>query len=110
MMRRRKLHKALIQSLSCSFDEKYLASLGGQDDNTLVIWDVSTALRNPAFLEISVSETSTFAALRTGALHSARGRKPLLVVGPEGGVGGRLDRSGARSATPEINYYIFGRT
>lgn len=44
MMHRLKLHKVLIQSLSFSFDEKYLASLGGQDDNTLVIWDVSTRL------------------------------------------------------------------
>ncbi len=109
-MHRLKLHKVLIQSLSFSFDEKYLASLGGQDDNTLVIWDVSTALRNPLFAEISVSETSTSAVLRTGALHSARRRKPLLVVGPEVGVGNRLDRSGAQSATPEINYYIFGGT
>jgi WD40 repeat protein len=41
MVHRLKLHKVLIQSLSFSFDEKYLASLGGQDDNTLVIWDVS---------------------------------------------------------------------
>lgn len=41
MMHRFKLHKVLIQSLSFSSDEKYLASLGGQDDNTLVIWDVS---------------------------------------------------------------------
>ena len=44
MMHRLKLHKVLIQSLSFSSDEKYLASLGGQDDNTLVIWDVSNLL------------------------------------------------------------------
>jgi len=37
-----KLHKVLIQSLSFSRDEQYLASLGGQDDNQLVIWDVKT--------------------------------------------------------------------
>ena len=36
-----KLHKVNIQSLSFSADEKYLASLGGQDDNQLVIWEVS---------------------------------------------------------------------
>ncbi len=40
MVQRLKLHKVLIQSLSFSPNEKYLASLGGQDDNTLVIWDV----------------------------------------------------------------------
>jgi WD40 repeat protein len=44
MMHRLKLHKVLIQSLSFSFDEKYLASLGGQDDSTLVIWDVRNLL------------------------------------------------------------------
>jgi cilia- and flagella-associated protein 52 len=40
-VQRLKLHKVLIQSLSFSNDEKYLASLGGQDDNQLVIWEVS---------------------------------------------------------------------
>ena len=39
---RMKLHKVLIQSLSFSCDESYLASLGGQDDNMLIIWEVST--------------------------------------------------------------------
>jgi len=42
IVQRLKLHKVLIQSLSFSHDEKYLASLGGQDDNTLVIWDIAT--------------------------------------------------------------------
>lgn len=42
IVQRLKLHKVLIQSLSFSHDEKYLASLGGQDDNTLVIWDITT--------------------------------------------------------------------
>lgn len=36
------LHKVFIQSLSFSFNEMYLASVGGQDDNNLVIWDVET--------------------------------------------------------------------
>jgi len=31
-----------VQSLAFSHDGKYLASLGGQDDNSLVIWDVET--------------------------------------------------------------------
>jgi len=42
MLQRLRLHKVLIQSLSFSNDEKYLASLGGQDDNSLVIWEVQT--------------------------------------------------------------------
>ncbi|OMJ87253.1 hypothetical protein SteCoe_11102 [Stentor coeruleus] len=37
-----KLHKVMIQSLSFSCDESYLASLGGQDDNMLIILEVST--------------------------------------------------------------------
>lgn len=32
-----KLHKVLVQSLHFSSNEQYLASLGGQDDNMLVI-------------------------------------------------------------------------
>jgi len=42
MVQRLKLHKVLIQSLSFSHSEMYLASLGGMDDNTLVIWDIVT--------------------------------------------------------------------
>jgi len=42
MVQRLRLHKVLIQDLSFSHDEQYLASLGGQDDNTLVIWEVAT--------------------------------------------------------------------
>lgn len=41
MVHRLKLHKVLIQSLSFSNNEQYLASLGGIDDkNMLIIWDV----------------------------------------------------------------------
>jgi WD40 repeat protein len=56
MMHRLKLHKVLIQSLSFSFDEKYLASLGGQDDNTLVIWDIESGkalIGNPVGMNIA---------------------------------------------------------
>jgi WD40 repeat protein len=35
------MHKVLIQSLSFSFNEQYLSSLGGIDDkNTMIVWDV----------------------------------------------------------------------
>jgi hypothetical protein len=34
------LHKGAVQDLAFSPDEKYLATLGGRDDNKLVIWDV----------------------------------------------------------------------
>lgn len=36
------LHKVKIQDLSFSPNSQYLATLGGQDDNNLVIWDVET--------------------------------------------------------------------
>jgi len=41
-MHRLKLHKVLIQSLSFSFNDLYLASQGGIDDkNMFIIWDVA---------------------------------------------------------------------
>lgn len=42
ILHRLKLHKVLIQSLSFSHNEQYLASVGGRDDGTLVVWDVET--------------------------------------------------------------------
>jgi len=37
---RLELHKGNIQDLAFSHDEKYLVSLGGRDDNKIVVWDV----------------------------------------------------------------------
>jgi len=37
-----KQHKSKVQALDFSCDGNFLASLGGQDDNSLVIWDVET--------------------------------------------------------------------
>jgi hypothetical protein len=34
------LHKGAVQDLSFSQSERFLASLGGRDDNQLVVWDV----------------------------------------------------------------------
>ncbi|MCQ2818601.1 MAG: WD40 repeat domain-containing protein, partial [archaeon] len=42
LIHRFSIHKYLIQSLSFSFNEKYLVSLGGADDNYLIIWDIAT--------------------------------------------------------------------
>lgn len=42
MVHRLSLHKVKVQALSFSCDGAYLASLGGLDDNSLVIWDVET--------------------------------------------------------------------
>eukprot|EP01006_Ploeotia_vitrea_P009672 TRINITY_DN23627_c0_g1_i1.p1 TRINITY_DN23627_c0_g1~~TRINITY_DN23627_c0_g1_i1.p1 ORF type:complete len:632 (-),score=45.74 TRINITY_DN23627_c0_g1_i1:83-1978(-) len=42
LLHRMTLHKVKVQALCFSSDEKFLGSLGGQDDNTLVVWDMST--------------------------------------------------------------------
>ncbi|GLC39328.1 Cilia- and flagella-associated protein 52 [Pleodorina starrii] len=42
LLHRMALHKVKVQALDFSCDERYLASLGGQDDNALVLWDVQT--------------------------------------------------------------------
>ena len=39
---RMKLHKVSISSISFSPNEKYVITAGGQDDNTLVVWDTDT--------------------------------------------------------------------
>ncbi len=36
------LHKGKVQDLSFSPNEKYLATLGGRDDNKIILWDVET--------------------------------------------------------------------
>lgn len=42
LVHRMLLHKVKVQALAFSADEQYLASVGGQDDNTLVVWDMGT--------------------------------------------------------------------
>jgi len=42
LLHRLRLHKVKVQSLSFSCNELFLASLGGPDDNNLVIWDIET--------------------------------------------------------------------
>jgi len=51
------LHKVKVQALAFSADEQFLASVGGQDDNTLVVWDLSTGrplCGGPASNELSM--------------------------------------------------------
>ena len=40
LVHRLKLHKVNVEALSFSSNEAYLASLGGEDDNVIVIWDL----------------------------------------------------------------------
>jgi WD40 repeat protein len=42
LVHRLTIHKSLIQSLCFSYNEKYLVSLGGAEDNYLIVWDVET--------------------------------------------------------------------
>eukprot|EP00760_Papus_ankaliazontas_P002061 PhM_4_TR10819/c0_g1_i1/m.6111 len=56
LVHRMVLHKVKVQALAFSSDETYLASIGGQDDNTLVVWDLSTGrplCGGPASSELS---------------------------------------------------------
>ena len=36
------LHKVNVEALSFSYNDKYLVSLGGQDDGSVVVWDLET--------------------------------------------------------------------
>lgn len=36
------LHKVEVASLAFSHNEQYLASLGGQDDQNMIVWDVES--------------------------------------------------------------------
>jgi len=42
MLHRMSLHKVKVEALAFSQDEQYLVSIGGQDDNNITVWDVST--------------------------------------------------------------------
>jgi len=40
LLSRLQLHKGMVRDVAFSPDNKYLATLGGQDDNSLVVWNV----------------------------------------------------------------------
>ena len=42
LIHRLSIHRLSIQSLCFSFNDKYLTSLGGLEDNYLIVWDVQT--------------------------------------------------------------------
>jgi cilia- and flagella-associated protein 52 len=66
------LHKVSVQALDFSSDSSLLASLGGQDDNSLVIWDVASGAA------ICGSPAASHAAL---ALTWLRNRNDRLMTG-----------------------------
>jgi len=55
------IHKGKVQSLAFSCDDKYLITLGGQDDNTIVVWDIEKA---KAICGVPASKDSDGIALR----------------------------------------------
>lgn len=66
------LHKGKIQAIAFSPDENFLATLGGRDDNKLVIWDVKTG--EPICGATAASET-------TLCVKFLNGRSNMLVTG-----------------------------
>lgn len=44
LLHRLELHKVMVQAIDFSFDGKYLASVGGEDDNNLIIWNVEDGM------------------------------------------------------------------
>jgi WD40 repeat protein len=78
LLNRLKLHKVQVQALDFSFNGKYLASIGGSDDNNLVIWEVASGKAvcgSPAAHDtantVKWMNTSDL-ALVTGGIHTLR--------------------------------------
>jgi len=55
------LHKGKVQSLVFSSNDKYLITLGGQDDNSIVVWDIE---KGKAICGVPASKDSDGIALR----------------------------------------------
>jgi WD40 repeat protein len=75
-LHRLSLHKVAVASLSFSPQETYLATLGGQDDNSLVIWDVAnggaicgTPAANETAHSVIFLNNSEFALVSCGNYH-----------------------------------------
>lgn len=75
---RLELHKVKVQSLSFSPDGAYLATLGGPDDNNLVVWDMSNGKAicgSPASSHAAVTVrwfNNSSAKLMTGGQYNLR--------------------------------------
>jgi len=65
------IHKGKVQSLAFSCDDKYLITLGGQDDNTIVVWDIEKA---KAICGVPASKDSDGIALRVAPYNQCETR------------------------------------
>ncbi|KAJ3226356.1 Cilia- and flagella-associated protein 52 [Clydaea vesicula] len=65
LLRRFSLHKVKVQALAFSPNGKYLASLGGQDDNSVIVWDLEqgAAICGSPASKDSAGQTLTLAYL-----------------------------------------------
>ena len=79
LLYRLRLHKVQVQALDFSHSGKYLASIGGSDDNNLVIWNVATGKAVRRFLA-SQRESTTLSRPIVGD-ECATSPPPLRLAG-----------------------------
>lgn len=68
LVRRLALHKVKVQALAFSPSGKYLASLGGEDDNAVIVWDME---KYAAICGSPASSDSSGATLSLAYLHKS---------------------------------------
>jgi len=76
IVHRLRLHKVRVESVAFSCNEKWLASIGGQDDNSLVVWNLETGKAvcgSPAANEtchtVKFARRNEFVIVTAGKLH-----------------------------------------
>jgi WD40 repeat protein len=81
-LRKLPLHKVKVQALAFSPTTKFLASLGGQDDNSVIVWDLETfaAICGSTASSDSSGETLSLAYLNNNDNQFATGGDMTLRV------------------------------
>lgn len=73
-----KLHKVKVQALAFSCSERFLVSVGGQDDNTVVVWDLE---KGAALCGAPISSSTAGSGLAVQCFHRS---DTAFVTGGEG--------------------------